>query len=69
MDNEQDEHDEPERDETLRKMYRNSQIVSAACDRYFARKGLRCYDLKGNEINPLNKKLINKKPCKPTSKD
>lgn len=63
-----DEQDEPESDESLRKMFRNSQIVSAACDRYFARKGMRCYDLKGNRINPLTKKQI-KKPCKPTSKD
>lgn len=62
------EQDEPESDESLRKMFRNSQIVSAACDRYFARKGMRCYDLKGNQINPLTKKQINK-PCKPTSKD
>lgn len=62
-----DEQDEPESDESLSKMFRNSQIVSAACDRYFARKGMRCYDLKGNQINPLTKKQI--KPCKPTSKD
>jgi hypothetical protein len=69
MDDELDEQEEPETDESLRKMFRNSKIVSQACDRYFAKKGLRCYDLKGNEIDPLNKKLMNHKPCKPTSKD
>ena len=63
-----DEQDEPESDESLRKMLRNSQIVSAACDRYFSRKGMRCFDLKGNRIDPVTKKQINK-PCKPTSKD
>jgi hypothetical protein len=62
------EQEEPESDESIRKMFRNSQIVSAACDRYFARKGLRCYDLKGNEINPLTKQQLNKPKCKPTSK-
>lgn len=63
------EQDESESDESLRKMYRNSKIVSQACDRYFAEKGLRCYDLKGNEINPLTKQQLNKLRCKPTSKD
>lgn len=65
----EDEHEDPDLDEIDRKMSKNSRIVSAACNRYFAKKGMRCYDLKGNEINPLTKKLITKKPCKPTSKD
>lgn len=38
--------------------WRNARIVSAACDRYFAHKGLRCHDLKGNEINPVTKQII-----------
>ena len=38
--------------------YRNARIVSAACDRYFARKGLKSYDLKGNQINPITKQLL-----------
>jgi hypothetical protein len=38
--------------------WRNAQIVSAACDRYFARKGLKSYDLKGNQINPVTKQLL-----------
>lgn len=38
--------------------WRNARIVSAACDRYFARKGLKSYDLKGNQINPVTKQLL-----------
>ena len=45
-------------DNELRFHWRNARIVSAACDRYFARKGLRCHDLKGNEINPVTKQII-----------
>ncbi len=40
------------------KIWKNARIVSAACDRYFARKGLRCHDLKGNQINPITKQLL-----------
>jgi len=38
--------------------WRNARIVSAACDRYFARKGLKSYDLKGNQINAITKQLL-----------
>ena len=54
-----DEDDDPAPDEIMRKMSRNSSIVSQACDRFFEAKGLRCYDLKGNEIHPLTKQLVN----------
>ena len=40
--------------------WRNARIVSAACDRYFARKGLKSYDLKGNQINPMIKQITKK---------
>lgn len=60
--------DDRESDESLRKMFRNSKIVSQACDRYFAAKGMRCLDLNGNEINPITKEQL-RKPCNPTSKD
>jgi hypothetical protein len=48
---------------------RNSRIVSRACDKFFAAKGMRCYDIKGNIINPTTKQPIDKPKCKPTSKD
>jgi len=48
--------------------WKNARIVSAACDRYFARKGLRCYDLKGNQINPMNKQILDPYIPKKTNK-
>jgi hypothetical protein len=64
-----EEEEDPDPDEIMRKMSRNCRIVSQACDRFFAAKGLRCYDLKGNEINPVTKQLINQLKCKPTLTD
>lgn len=61
--------DEDEDEELPPNLKANSRIVSQACDRFFAIKGLRCYDLKGNQINPATKQRINKPKCKPTSKD
>ena len=61
--------DEDEDEELPPNLKANSRIVSQACDRFFAIKGLRCYDLKGNQINPATKQLITKPKCKPTSKD
>ena len=59
--------DEEEIAPEYRKMLNNSRIVSRACDKYFAAKGIPCYDLKGNEINPTTKRPPKK--CKPTLKD
>jgi hypothetical protein len=64
-----EEEEETDRDELIGRMTKNSRIVSQACDRYFAEKGLRCYDLKGNEINPLTKQQIKPNKCKPISMD
>ena len=49
-----------DQDDISPKMRSNSSIVSRACDAYFARKGLKRYDLKGNVIDPISKATINK---------
>jgi hypothetical protein len=60
--------DEPEPEpEPVGPLYRNARIVSQACDAYFAKKGLRCYDLKANQIDPITKQQLNPTRCNPSS--
>lgn len=55
-------------DENKPKLRNNSKLVAAACNHFFARKGICNYDIKGNQVHPLTKQLTTLKKCKHSSK-